>query len=45
MLAPLLPVVETELGEILQMGFFEDGACGIRTRALRLAKPALSQLS
>jgi hypothetical protein len=24
---------------------FPDGACGIRTRDLRLAKPALSQLS
>jgi hypothetical protein len=31
--------VETELREVLQMEFSGDGACGIRTRALRLAKP------
>jgi hypothetical protein len=31
--------------EISNVQAFLDGACGIRTRGLRLAKPALSQLS
>jgi hypothetical protein len=38
-------VVETEPRKVLQIDFSGDGACGIRTRGLRLAKPALSQLS
>jgi hypothetical protein len=29
-LAPLLPVVETEPGKVLQIDFSGDGACGIR---------------
>jgi hypothetical protein len=30
--------VETEPRKVLQIEFSGDGACGIRTRALRLAK-------
>jgi hypothetical protein len=33
-----LPRMETERRKVLQMDFSGDGACGIRTRALRLAK-------
>jgi len=39
-LAPLLPSAETDPREVLQMGFSGDGACGIRTRGLRLANPS-----